>query len=52
AGRQYVVPDDIKQLAMPVLAHRVITRGFLHGGQREAIEALIQRLVDEVPVPQ
>ena len=51
AGRPYVVPDDIKQLAVPVLAHRVITRGFLHGGQREAIEALIQRLVDEVPVP-
>ena len=50
-GRQYVVPDDIKQLAVPVMAHRVITRGYLHGGQREAIEALIQRLVDEVAVP-
>jgi len=50
-GRSYVVPDDIKQLAVPVLAHRVITRGYLHGGQREAIEALIQRLVDEVAVP-
>jgi MoxR-like ATPase len=50
-GRQYVVPDDIKQLAVPVMAHRVISRGYLHGGQREAIEALIQRLVDEVAVP-
>jgi len=51
AGRTYVVPDDVKQLAVPVLAHRVITKGYLHGGQREAIEALVERLVDEVPVP-
>jgi MoxR-like ATPase len=51
AGRDYVVPDDVKRLAVPVLAHRVISKGYLHGGQREAIEALITRLVDEVPVP-
>ena len=50
-GRQYVVPDDVKRLAVPVLSHRVITKGYLHGGQREAVEALIERLVDEVPVP-
>ena len=50
-GRDYVVPDDVKCLAVPVLAHRVITKGYLQGGQREAIEALIERLVEEVPVP-
>jgi MoxR-like ATPase len=50
AGREYVVPDDVKSLAVPVLAHRVISKGYLHGGQREALEALIQRLVDEVRV--
>ncbi|MBN2475317.1 MAG: AAA family ATPase [Pirellulales bacterium] len=51
AGRRYVVPDDVKGLAVPVLSHRVITKGYLHGGQREAVEALIGRLVDDVPVP-
>lgn len=51
-GRDFVVPDDVKCLAVPVLAHRVITKGYLHGGQREAIEAVVQRLVDDVPVPQ
>ena len=51
AGRNYVVPDDVKALAIPVLAHRVISKGYLHGGQREAVEALIQRLVDEVAAP-
>lgn len=51
-GRTFVVPDDVKQLAVAVLAHRVITKGYLHGGQREAIEAVVERLVEEVPVPQ
>jgi MoxR-like ATPase len=51
-GRQYVVPDDVKNLAVPVLSHRVITKGYLHGGQREAVEALIARVVEEVPVPE
>lgn len=50
-GRDFVVPDDVKRLAVSVLSHRVITKGYLQGGQREAIEALIERLVDEVPVP-
>ncbi len=51
AGRNYVVPDDIKTLAVPVLAHRVIPKGYLHGGQRRAVEALVERIVEEVRVP-
>lgn len=51
AGRQYVVPDDVKRLAVPVLAHRVIPKGYLHGGQREAVESLVERLVDDIAVP-
>lgn len=50
-GRDFVVPDDVKRLSVPVLAHRVITKGYLHGSQRGAVEALIQRLVDDVPAP-
>jgi MoxR-like ATPase len=51
AGRNYVVPDDLKQLAVPVLAHRIIPKGYFQGTQREAVESLIERLVDDVPVP-
>jgi MoxR-like ATPase len=51
AGREYVVPDDVKHLAVPVLAHRVIPKGYLHGGQRDAVESLVERLVDQTPVP-
>ena len=50
-GRNYVVPDDVKRLAVPVLAHRVITKGYLHGSQRDAVESLVRRLVEEMPVP-
>ena len=50
-NRDFVVPDDIKRLAVSVLAHRVIPKGYLHGGQRQAVEALVQRLVDDVAVP-
>ncbi len=50
-GRRYVIPDDVKRLTVCVLAHRVIPKGYLHGDHREAVEMLIERLVDEVPVP-
>ncbi|MFO0915446.1 MAG: MoxR family ATPase [Pirellulales bacterium] len=50
-GRTFVVPDDVKTLAVPVLAHRVIPKGYLHGGQRVAVEGVIRRLVQGVTVP-
>ncbi len=33
SGRSYVVPDDIKTLAIPVLAHRVVGKSFLQAGE-------------------
>ncbi|MCC9609327.1 MoxR family ATPase [Blastopirellula sp. JC732] len=50
-GRDFVVPDDVKHLAVSVLAHRVIPKGYLHAGQREAVETIVSRIVDEVAVP-
>ena len=50
-GRGFVVPDDVKDLAVPALSHRVISKGYLHGGQRAAIESIVRRSVDSVPVP-
>ena len=47
-----MVPDDIKRLAVPVFSHRVIAKGFLQGGQRDAVEAIIGRLVDAVATPE
>jgi MoxR-like ATPase len=50
-GRDYVIPDDVKRLTVPVLAHRVISKGYMHGGQRDNVESLISRLIEELPVP-
>jgi MoxR-like ATPase len=50
-NRDFVIPDDVKRLAVPVFSHRVIAKGYLQGTHRQAMEALIIRLVDEVPVP-
>ena len=36
--RKFVIPDDVKYLSVPVLAHRVIPKGYLHGGHRRALE--------------
>ena len=35
-GRDYVIPDDVKELAVPVLAHRIILRGSRRGMTTEA----------------
>lgn len=50
-NRDYVTPDDVKQMAVPVLSHRVISRSHVQTSQRPAIEALVGRLLQSVPVP-
>jgi MoxR-like ATPase len=51
-GRDYLVPDDVKRLAAPVLGHRIITRGAGDGsGPAMDGEAIVQALVQELPVP-
>ena len=50
-GRDFVIPDDLKRLAGPVFAHRVIPKAYLHGNQRTTVETLIERLVAQIPVP-
>lgn len=49
-GRDYVVPDDVKVLAVPVLSHRVILRGWTASGPPDATP-VVQDIVTRVPVP-
>jgi len=48
--RDYVIPDDVKALVFPVLAHRVIVTADAVMGGRSA-QAVLEELVGEVPVP-
>ena len=48
--RDYVIPDDVKALAVPVLAHRVIaTADAVMSGR--APDAILTELLDEIAVP-
>jgi len=52
SGRGYLVPDDVKRLAAPVLGHRVIARGGAGAaGPSMDGEAIVRALVQELPVP-
>ena len=49
AGRTFVVPEDIKTVAVPVLAHRLtLERGY---GMSSAGRRLMEQILSEVPVP-
>jgi MoxR-like ATPase len=49
-GRDFVLPDDVKALALSALAHRVITSPAARL-QNVSAERIVQELVDKVPVP-
>lgn len=52
-GRDFVSPDDVTHLLVPVLAHRVSlagAAGALGGGRTES-EAIIEELASQVPLP-
>ena len=49
-GREFVLPDDIKSLTIPVLGHRLVLK------QRERLRgeesrALLESILEEIPVP-
>jgi MoxR-like ATPase len=50
AGRGYVLPDDVKAVAKPVLSHRIICRSSF-GGAGRAAEETLERVLAQVKVP-
>ena len=50
SGRDFVLPDDIKALAEPVLAHRLIVRSTDHSREK-SVRTVISQLLETVPVP-
>ncbi len=51
AGRDYVIPDDVKQIAIPALSHRVVAEGVFQQADRANVEERLRTIVDQVPVP-
>ena len=49
-GRDYVIPDDLQRLVVPVFAHRVLLTAESHMGNRSADDVLTA-IVRAVPIP-
>ena len=49
--RDYVIPDDVKEVALPVLAHRVVCRGAIREGHRHRAGQILKALLDSIAVP-
>jgi MoxR-like ATPase len=50
SGRNYVLPDDVKRVALPVLTHRMILKPEARLRKMSASE-IVEDLVEDVPVP-
>ena len=47
-GRDYVIPDDVKELAVPVLAHRIMLRGVSYQNDSAGF---LRELLERTPAP-
>jgi len=52
AGRDFVIPDDVKSLAVAVCAHRLLTKALTHDGSAAAAESIFNKILETIPVPQ
>jgi len=52
-GREYAIPDDVKRLAVPVFAHRVVVNTRLALSQRTAdvSDRILEEILTLVDVP-
>ncbi len=50
-GRDFVLPDDVKAVAVPVLSHRVISRSQNTLRVTDSNEVIIRYVVDMIPAP-
>ncbi|MDZ4755456.1 MAG: AAA family ATPase [Phycisphaerae bacterium] len=50
-GRDYCEPEDIVQNVLPVCAHRVISKSYLHAGDTQTTRRIMQRVLETVASP-
>lgn len=50
-GRNYAIPDDVKRLVLPVLAHRIVVKGVLNEGRRDRATSVLKQILNKTPVP-
>ncbi|WP_237228708.1 AAA family ATPase [Rubinisphaera sp. JC750] len=50
-GRDYVVPDDVKELAPSVFAHRIVVGGIIRETHRQRATSIISQILSTIAVP-
>jgi len=50
-GRDFAIPDDVKRLAMPVLAHRLISKRWSQGTRDDAATQAVTEILAQTKVP-
>ncbi len=51
SGRDHVIPDDVKAVAVPVMAHRLISRSQNTVRLTQSNESIVEYLLQKVPAP-
>lgn len=51
SGRDYVLPDDVKKVSIPVLSHRIISRSQNSVRLTESNANIIEYIIEKVPAP-
>jgi MoxR-like ATPase len=49
--RDYVIPDDIKRLAGPVLTHRLLAKGYRQGALGDGAGRIMRDILDRTSIP-
>jgi MoxR-like ATPase len=50
-GRNFSVPDDVKEMTIPVLAHRLVGKSFVQGQSIALAENILTEILNQLPVP-
>ncbi len=50
-GRSYALPDDVKELARSVCAHRLVSKSYLHDGRTMSNDQLMEEVLAQVSAP-
>ncbi len=51
-GRTFVIPDDVKRVAVPVMAHRMrVKGGHFQGHSSRVADNVVQEILNQIPVP-
>jgi MoxR-like ATPase len=51
AGRDYCIPEDVVTNVIPVCAHRVVSRTYMHQGDTLTTRRILQQVLEQVQSP-